>query len=113
MAPPFRLKPNEREQNQAIHPFTLGHKFASGNYRNRTVEEVIDEDRDWIEWCMNNIEGWELANDAYYYYINGKYPKCRNCFRPISLDPTGKIWLDSTDGDVCLQEDDITLHHQV
>jgi hypothetical protein len=110
--PPFELPEDKLGANQAINPFHLKHKFASGKYRDATVREIIDTDPNFIHWCMNNLNGWELADDAYYYLRHRRLPKCKHCKAQITLDKTGKYWVDNTDGDGCLQEDSENITHE-
>lgn len=70
MPPPFgKLSKHKAQENVAINPFNLDHEFASGKYKGHTVQEVIEIDRSYITWCMENLKGWELDNEAYEYYM--------------------------------------------
>lgn len=66
------------KSNVAGREFTLDHEFGPGSSKEgQLLIEVIDNDPDWVRWCMNNLSDWILHNDAYYYLINAQIPPNR------------------------------------
>ncbi len=46
--------------------FKLDTRLSFGKYRGCTVQEIInDKDPNYLYWCMNNIEWFELDDEAY------------------------------------------------
>lgn len=48
-----------------IYPIGLEDNFDFGKYKGKSVEAVINEDVKYIEWCIDNVDGFELDNEAY------------------------------------------------
>ena len=36
-----------------------------GKHQSKTIEDVIEDDPLYIDWCMQEVEGFTLDNDAY------------------------------------------------
>lgn len=51
-----------------IYPANLNTKFDFGKHKGKTVEEVCDDDPSYVEWCIDNVDDFELDNEAYDYY---------------------------------------------
>lgn len=110
MATPFSIPEGKEGENAAIHPFTLHHIFASGSKRGSTVKEVIQADSGWIQWCMENINEWELANDSYYFFIYRKYPKCKHCDNEIYIDEVSGEWINHSNSSACNKNINSRVH---
>ena len=48
-----------------IYPVGLAERFDFGKYRNKSIREVIAEDPEYIAWCIENVDNFELNNQAY------------------------------------------------
>jgi hypothetical protein len=46
----------------------LSSTFWFGKYKDRMIEEICSEDPKYLEWCIENIKGFVLSNDAYKMY---------------------------------------------
>jgi hypothetical protein len=45
-------------------PFRLKDELPFGQYKEDTIEEVIEKDPDYIIWAINNVEDFELDEEA-------------------------------------------------
>lgn len=45
-------------------PYDLYVRFDFGKHKKSVVNDVIQEDPGYIEWCLENIEGFELTDAA-------------------------------------------------
>lgn len=43
---------------------SLTDKMNFGKYRNRTIQEVIEDDPTYIEWALDNVDWFELDDEA-------------------------------------------------
>lgn len=50
-------------------PLTLSDKITFGKYKNFTIEEVIHQDIEYIDWCVHEKQSFDLDNEAYKEYI--------------------------------------------
>lgn len=62
------------------YPATISDTFDFGKHKGKTVEEVIDEEPTYIEWCIDNVTGFELSDKTFEYYQRGleDYEENRN-----------------------------------
>ena len=44
--------------------FTLASNVTFGKYKNRPVQDVMDTDPNYFEWCIDNIEWFNLDQEA-------------------------------------------------
>lgn len=49
-------------------PKTLDHELSFGKYKSDPLWHVIETDPSYITWCIENVEGFELDNEAYDLY---------------------------------------------
>lgn len=54
--------------NKSIYPMDLGDKFRFGKYRGQTLDYVLANGVHYIEWCIDNVDDFELSNEAYEAY---------------------------------------------
>lgn len=45
-------------------PLGVQDTFLFGKHRNEAVEEVIVDDPSYVEWCLDEVEGFELDEEA-------------------------------------------------
>lgn len=50
-------------------PYSLEDDLDFGKYRGQTIQDTIMENVDYISWLIDNINGFELDNQAYQVYI--------------------------------------------
>jgi hypothetical protein len=50
--------------------YGLYDKLDFGQYAGRTIKYVIDDDPDYIDWARDTIPGFELGEDASYYWAS-------------------------------------------
>jgi hypothetical protein len=48
--------------------YTLDTKIKFGKHKLFTIQEVIDDDPTYIEWCLDNVKGFELDDAAMDYF---------------------------------------------
>lgn len=64
------------------YPASLYDRFDFGKHRGETVQEVIDTDSSYIDWCIEEVDGFELTDVAYDYLedtdIGGGYYEARD-----------------------------------
>ena len=48
----------------ASHVRGLDSRFTFGTHKGRTVQEVINDDSDYIEWALDNVDRFELDSAA-------------------------------------------------
>lgn len=48
-----------------IYPATLATKFTFGKHKGKSVKQVIAEEPGYIDWCDDNIPGFDLTQDAW------------------------------------------------
>jgi hypothetical protein len=44
--------------------YSLKTKIAFGKHKGETIQEIIDEDSSYIEWCLDTIDDFELDEEA-------------------------------------------------
>lgn len=49
-------------------PLTLDDDWPLKKHRGEKTWKVIEEDVRYVRWCIENVDGFELANDAYEAY---------------------------------------------
>lgn len=49
-------------------PWNLDKRFPFGKYKGDQLWLVIDTDPGYVDWCIDNIDGFELDNEAYERY---------------------------------------------
>ena len=49
-------------------PWNLDKEFPFGKYKGDALWLVIDTDPSYIDWCIENIDGFELNNEAFQRY---------------------------------------------
>lgn len=50
--------------------YNLKTKITFGRYKGKTLEEVLNINPLYIEWCMNNIDEFKFDESAYKKVIN-------------------------------------------
>jgi hypothetical protein len=48
-------------------PYGLNDRISFGKYEHDTIEEILDKDPDYIEWALDQIEGFSLDEEALEY----------------------------------------------
>ena len=41
--------------------YTLNDHLTFGKYRGMTIQDVLQEDADYIEWCKNKVDGFMIV----------------------------------------------------
>ena len=64
--------------------YGLTDKFNFGKHKGETIQEVIEDEITYLEWCMDAVDGFDLdeqayqvyndALDSYYWSEESKYP---------------------------------------
>jgi hypothetical protein len=49
-------------------PLDLDTTMTFGQYEGDAVEDVIDKDAQYITWCIDTMNDFELDDEAYAYY---------------------------------------------
>lgn len=44
--------------------YTMSDRLTFGKYRGFTIQEVIQKDADYIEWCKNTIGGFRIIDES-------------------------------------------------
>jgi len=44
--------------------FGLAHRLTFGKYKGKTVQEVIDQNPRYLDWCLETIEWFDLSAEA-------------------------------------------------
>lgn len=47
------------------YPMGLNSVFRFGKMKGKTVEMVIDEEPTYLRWCLDNVDNFELKDEAY------------------------------------------------
>ncbi len=47
------------------YPVGLSDRFTFGKHRGDSIREVIEQDAEYIAWCIENVDNFELNNQAY------------------------------------------------
>jgi len=42
----------------------LGDVLEFGKYAGTAIEDILNDDHDYIQWCLDNIKGFVLDSDA-------------------------------------------------
>ena len=50
------------------YPASLNSKFDFGKHKGKNVAEIIENEPTYIKWCIENIDNFELDNEAYEEY---------------------------------------------
>jgi len=69
----YKKKNVWRTADQKI--YNLEDTITFGKYRGRTIEDIIDEDCEYIVWCLENIKWFVLSTKAESYLQEQQDPR--------------------------------------
>lgn len=75
--------------------YNLNTVFKFGKYKGKTLKQVIDEDINYVVWCLSDINEFRLDNDAIVYFIDNKDKISINHSR-IDQTPMNALWEELT-----------------
>jgi hypothetical protein len=75
--------------------FDLNTVFKFGKYKGKTLKQVIDEDINYVVWCLSDINEFRLDNDAIVYFIDNK-DKISINHSHIDQTPMNALWEELT-----------------
>jgi len=52
--------------------YKLNQKLNFGKYKSKTIKEIINNDINYIIWCIKNIENFNLDHESIIEFINNK-----------------------------------------
>lgn len=50
-----------------VHIYTLTDCLTFGKYRGRSIQDVLQKEPQYIQWCLQNVEGFKLDKAAWSY----------------------------------------------
>ena len=62
--------------------YKLNDKFNFGKHKGEFVQDVIEDDVTYIEWCLDNVEDFELDETLYQIYNDAlkSYNLCKDIY---------------------------------
>ena len=52
--------------NRRLLPYCLHTRLDFGKWEGATIQTVIEKDPDYLDWCCDNVDGFELDDEAAY-----------------------------------------------
>jgi hypothetical protein len=60
------IKPKQKsEQSSIIRFLSLDSLMPFGKYKNKTIEDILFEDKNYIKWALETIKDFHLDDNAY------------------------------------------------